>query len=103
MGGLRWHAVCVGRLLRSTEGVGAEPHRVAKLAQGGRSEESRGVAESQHIAQASRLGGGGEVCMYKYGPQRAVGLPAQTAVCSNQMAVTICAGLSIRTKSVSAG
>ena len=50
----------VGRLLRSTEGVGAESHRVAKVAQGGRSEESRGVAESQHIAQASRLGGGGE-------------------------------------------
>ena len=48
----------VGRLLRSTEGVGAESHRVAKLAQGGRSEESRGVAESQHIAQASRLDGG---------------------------------------------
>ena len=59
MGGLRWHAVRVGRLLRSTEGVGAESHRVAKVAQGGRSEESRGVAESQHIAQASRLGGGG--------------------------------------------
>ena len=53
------------RLLRSTEGVGAESHRVAKVAQGGRSEESRGVAESQHIAQASRLGGGGEVCMCK--------------------------------------
>ena len=51
----------MGRLLRSTEGVGAESHRVAKVAQGGRSEESRGVAESQHIAQASRLGGGGEV------------------------------------------
>eukprot|EP00964_Phaeocystis_antarctica_P091042 scaffold58325_cov42-Phaeocystis_antarctica.AAC.1 len=32
----------VGRLLRSTEGVGAESHRVAKVAQGGRSEESRG-------------------------------------------------------------
>eukprot|EP00964_Phaeocystis_antarctica_P023508 scaffold13134_cov69-Phaeocystis_antarctica.AAC.17 len=60
MGGLRWYAVRVGRLLRSTEGVGAESHRVAKVAQGGRSEESRGVAESQHIAQASRLGGGGE-------------------------------------------
>ena len=90
------------RLLRSTDGVGAESRRVTRW-QGGRSEESRGVAESQHIAQASRLGGGGEVCMYKYGPQRAVGLPAQTAVCSNQMAVTICAGLSIRTKSVSAG
>ena len=51
----------MGRLLRSTEGVGAESHRVAKVAQGGRSEESRRVAESQHIAQASRLGGGGEV------------------------------------------
>eukprot|EP00964_Phaeocystis_antarctica_P120061 scaffold83809_cov43-Phaeocystis_antarctica.AAC.1 len=32
----------VGRLLRSTEGVGAESHRVAKVAQGGRFEESRG-------------------------------------------------------------
>eukprot|EP00964_Phaeocystis_antarctica_P018337 scaffold10128_cov60-Phaeocystis_antarctica.AAC.2 len=31
----------VGRLLRSTEGVGAESHRV-KVAQGGRFEESRG-------------------------------------------------------------
>ena len=39
----------------------AESHRVAKVAQGGRFEESRGVAESQHIAQASRLDGGGEV------------------------------------------
>ena len=42
MGGLRWHAVCVGRLLRSTEGVGAESHTVAKVAQGGMFEESRG-------------------------------------------------------------
>ena len=31
------------------------------MAQGGRSEESRGIAASQHIAQASRLDGGGEV------------------------------------------
>ena len=44
----------VGRLLRSTEGVGAESRRVAKVAQGGRFEESREVAESQRIAQASR-------------------------------------------------
>ena len=68
----------VGRLLRSTEGVGAESHRVAKVAQGGRFEESRRVAESQHIAQASRLGGGGEVlagrhanaCEYDAAPRR---------------------------------
>ena len=61
MGGLRWHAMHVGRLLRSTEGVGAESHRVAKVAQGCRFEESQvqGVAESQRIEQASRLGGGG--------------------------------------------
>ena len=32
----------VGRLLRSTEGVGAESHTVAKVAQGGMFEESRG-------------------------------------------------------------
>ena len=30
------------------------------MAQGGRPEESRGIAASQHIAQASRLCGGGE-------------------------------------------
>ena len=30
------------------------------MAQGGRPEESRGIAESQHIAHARRLGGGGE-------------------------------------------
>ena len=65
MGGLRWYAMRVGRLLRSSEGVGAESHRVTR-SQGGRAtfEESQGVAESiaahiaAHIAQASRLGGG---------------------------------------------
>ena len=57
---------CGPRLLRSTEGVGAESHRVTG-SQGRRFEESRGVEEStsqrisQRIyrAQASRLGGGG--------------------------------------------
>ena len=53
MGGLRWHAVRVGRLLRSTEGVGAESNRVTgwRRVAGSRFEESRG----QSIAQASRL------------------------------------------------
>eukprot|EP00964_Phaeocystis_antarctica_P062633 scaffold37552_cov57-Phaeocystis_antarctica.AAC.1 len=56
----------VGRLLRSTEGVGAESHRVAgwRRVAGPR---SRGAAESQRVAQASRLGGGGEALM---GPAR---------------------------------
>ena len=54
---------CGPRLLRSTEGVGAESHRVTG-SQGRRFEESRGVSTSQRIsqriyrAQASRLGGG---------------------------------------------
>ena len=53
MGGLRWHAVRVGRLLRSTEGVGAESHRVTgwRRVAGSRSRE---VAESQ--AAAHRAG-----------------------------------------------
>ena len=45
VGGLRWHAMRVGRLLRSTEGVGAESHRVTG-SQGRRFKESRRVAES---------------------------------------------------------
>ena len=47
MGGLRRHAMRVARVLQGTEGEDAESHRVT------------GVAESQRIAQASRLGGGG--------------------------------------------
>ena len=45
VGGLKWHAMRVGRLLRSTEGVGAESHRV-RVVQGGRFEE-RGHEESR--------------------------------------------------------
>ena len=43
MGGLRWHAVRVGRLLRSTEGVGAESNRVTgwRRVAGSRSREGR--------------------------------------------------------------
>eukprot|EP00964_Phaeocystis_antarctica_P125807 scaffold89484_cov65-Phaeocystis_antarctica.AAC.3 len=46
----------VGRLLRSTEGVGAESHRVAGVALGGRFEESRvcGVAAYRAGKQAGR-------------------------------------------------
>eukprot|EP00964_Phaeocystis_antarctica_P063229 scaffold37932_cov68-Phaeocystis_antarctica.AAC.4 len=58
VGGLRWHAMRVGRLLRSTEGVGAESHRVTG-SQCRRFEESRGFAESrsQRISQRiSRTG-----------------------------------------------
>ena len=44
----------VGRLLRSTEGVGAESHRVAGWHRVAGSR-TRGVAESQRIAQTSRL------------------------------------------------
>ena len=61
VGGLRWHAMRVGCLLRSTEGVGAESHRVTG-SQGRRYEESRGVAESiaahiaAHIAQTKQGG-----------------------------------------------
>ena len=54
MGGLKWHAMRVGRLLRSTEGVGAESHRVAGWHRVAGSR-TRGVAESQRIAQTSRL------------------------------------------------
>ena len=60
MGGLRgfgtggraetmWHAMLVARLLRSTEGVGIESHRVAgwhRVAS-----RSRGVAESQYASK----------------------------------------------------
>ena len=46
MGGLRWHAVRVGRLLRSTGGVSAESHRV----QGRRFEEPRGSRVAEHRA-----------------------------------------------------
>ena len=52
MGGLRWHAMRVGRLLRSTEGVGAESHRVAGVALGGRFEESRGCGVAAYRAGA---------------------------------------------------
>eukprot|EP00964_Phaeocystis_antarctica_P031099 scaffold17597_cov61-Phaeocystis_antarctica.AAC.4 len=65
VGGLGWHAMRVGRLLRSSEGVGAESHRVTG-SQGRRAtfEESRGCESiaahiAAHIAHASRLGGGG--------------------------------------------
>ena len=53
------HACGTPTVLRSTEGVGAELHRVTRWRRvaGPR---SRGVAESQHIAQARSLGGGGE-------------------------------------------
>ena len=60
MGGLRWHAVCVGRLLRSTEGVGAESHTVAKVAQGGMFEESRGRGGAA-LCAGKQLGVGGVV------------------------------------------
>ena len=46
MGGLRWHAVRVGRLLRRTGGVSAESHR----AQGRRFEEPRGSRVAEHRA-----------------------------------------------------
>ena len=54
MGGLKWHAMRVGRLLRSTEGVGVELQRVAGWHRVAGSR-NRGVTESQRIAHASRL------------------------------------------------
>ena len=48
MGGrLKWHAVRLGRLLRSTEGVGAESHRSQGPTECGTYEESRGHEESR--------------------------------------------------------
>ena len=44
-----WHAMLVARLLRSTEGVGIESHRIAgwhRVAS-----RSRGVAESQYASK----------------------------------------------------
>ena len=49
MGGLRWHAMRVGRLLRSSEGVGAESHRVT-----GPQGHFRGVAGSRAYRSAYR-------------------------------------------------
>eukprot|EP00964_Phaeocystis_antarctica_P063425 scaffold38077_cov48-Phaeocystis_antarctica.AAC.1 len=54
VGGLKWHAMRVGRLLRSTEGVGVELQRVAGWHRVAGSR-NRGVTESQRIAHASRL------------------------------------------------
>ena len=58
-------AMRVGRLLRSSEGVGAESHRVTG-SQGRRFEESRGFAESRSQRISQRMsrrqagsGGGG--------------------------------------------
>ena len=54
VGGLKWHAMRVGRPLRSTEGVGVELQRVAGWHRVAGSR-NRGVTESQRIAHASRL------------------------------------------------
>eukprot|EP00964_Phaeocystis_antarctica_P076671 scaffold47417_cov56-Phaeocystis_antarctica.AAC.7 len=58
VGGLRWHAMRVGRLLRGTEGVGAESHRVARWRKvaGPRSRRDRGVYIAAQIAQRRQAG-----------------------------------------------
>eukprot|EP00964_Phaeocystis_antarctica_P063074 scaffold37830_cov55-Phaeocystis_antarctica.AAC.3 len=83
VGGLRWHAMRVGRLPRSTEGVGAESHRVTG-SQCRRFEGSRAVAESisQRISQRiSRRGAG----WWRRGTNGAARLTCADTTCDETM------------------